>query len=258
MGEQEGFGFDVGGISEERLREFEVDCTPGPIVRQGFETLVELLYPWTLEVLPPRSQPLRVLDLCAGSGVFGQQARHVLRGASGLHLTAVEIRPEEQPNLERWYDVVKIADVRTVELDTYDLVVGNPAFTFWPVVLKRAVEALAPGALAMLFGLNELGTRGSESRSAWQQWVPAWQWRIGGTIGFRGPGMNPKTGKPWGCDQRSYSWWLWERPYQRAMPASAAEMQARGQSIPFWRAMDLAPLSASERSWVVRPGTEKA
>lgn len=240
---QSGFGFELGGIAEDRLREFEVDCTPGPIVRQGFETFDEVY-------TPPAG--LRVLDLCAGSGVFGQQARRVL---SRPHLTAVEVRPEERANLERWYDVVTIADVRTVELGAaFDLVVGNPAFTIWPDVLGRAVEALAPSGAVMLLGLNELGTRGSASREVWLRWVPTWQWRIGGTIGFRGPGLNPKTGKPWGCDQRSYSWWSWRRPLGWAMPRSASQL---GKITASWRALDLAPLSAAERSWVQRPGTEE-
>jgi hypothetical protein len=242
MAEQGGFGFELGGYSEDRLREFEVDCTPGPIVRQGFETFVEAFS-------PPAG--LRVLDLCAGSGVFGQQARSVL---DRPHLTAVEIRPEERPNLERWYDVVRIADVRTVELGEFDLVVGNPAFTLWVPVLERAVGALAPLGVAMLLGLNELGTRGSVSRGAWERWVPAWQWRIAGTIGFRGPGLNPKTGKPWGCDQRSYSWWSWRRPQGWAMPRAAVQM---GRLAAAWSTMDLALLSAAERSWVQRPGTEE-
>lgn len=239
---QEGFGFELGGISEERLRAFEVDCTPGAIVRQGFEMFVEAY-------CPPAG--LRVLDLCAGSGVFGQQARRVL---DRPHLTAVEIRPEERPNLERWYDQVLIGDVRTIELGQFDLVVGNPAFTIWVTVLERSVEALAPLGATMLLGLNELGTRGSVSREAWLRWVPTWQWRIGGTIGFRGPGLNPKTGKPWGCDQRSYSWWSWRRPQGWAMPRSATQL---GRLAASWRALDLAPLSAPERSWIQRPGTER-
>lgn len=239
---QEGFGFDVGGIPDERLREFEVDCTPGPVVRQGFETLVDVFVP------VPR---LRVLDLCAGSGVFGQQARRVL---DRPHLTAVEIRPEERPNLERWYDDVRIGDLRSVELGEFDLVVGNPAFTLWVPALENAVGALAPQGVVMLLGLNELGSRGSESRGAWNRWVPAWQWRIAGTIGFRGPGLNPKTGKPWGCDSRSYSWWVWQRPHGWAMPRAAAQM---GKIAAAWRAMDLALLSAAERSWSTRPGTER-
>lgn len=233
--EQEGFDFPaVFDVAPERLKEFEVDCTPGPVVRQMFETL------------DTSASGLRILDLCAGSGVFGQQAREVL-GDAIESLTAVEIREEERPNLERWYDEVRIGDLREVtDLGEFDLVVGNPAFSLWLDALTLAESVRASHGVVVMLGLNELGTRGSASREAWYRYTPSEQLRIAGTLGFRGPGLNPKTGKPWGCDQRSYSWWVW-RP--RGIWGSAEAGS--------WVARDLPPLPAHERTWRVRPGTER-
>ncbi len=216
---------------EERDRKYEVESTPGPIVRQGLEELYTRLRNKT---------DLRILDLCAGSGVFGQYARLVFPRIS--ELVAVEIREEERTNLERWYDTVHIGDVSdiggTVGPD-FDVVIGNPAFTVWNNALG-AGHACAP--IVLFLGLNELGTRGSASREVWTASLPSEQWRIGGTLGFRGPGLNPKTKKRWGTDTRSYSWWLWQDGWH--------ERPGR------WSAMDLPCLPARDRRWKVRPGTE--
>jgi hypothetical protein len=234
---QGGFGFEAGGYDDDRLKQFEVDCTPGPVVRQGFEAVDE--------ILSPRSR-LRVLDLCAGSGVFGQQARRVLKEPE---LVAVEIREEEKPNLDRHYDEVHIGDFREVvpTLGAFDLVITNPAFSLFVAALEAGTAVIRRGGAVVLLGLNELGTRGSASREAWDEHRPTWQWRIAGTLGFRGPGINPKTKKPWGTDTRSYSWWTWQRRGRRE------DLSRRT-----WSALDLPLLEAHGRSWKVRPGTEEA
>ena len=230
---QADLGFVAGGIEPERLKAFEVDCTPGPVVRQMFEQ-------WGVE-----RSGLKILDLCAGSGVFGQQARDVL-GDAIESLTAVEIRSEERPNLERWYDEVRIGDLREqTDLGEFDLIVGNPAFSFWLDALTLAQSVRVSHGAVVMLGLNELGTRGSASRGAWEKHPPAQQWRIAGTLGFRGPGKNPETGKRWGTDTRSYSWWVWRNP------------GVWGSTPGVWLARDLPPLSAQERTWRARPGTEE-
>jgi hypothetical protein len=242
-GEGQGsFGFAPGAfeIAPERLKEFEVDCTPGPIVQQGFES-----YFWMLGTQKCQVLPKRILDLCAGSGVFGQQARKFFPDAE---IVAVEIRKEERANLDRHYDEVHIGDFREGPwLGHFDLVVTNPAFSLFTDALSNGLEATTPTGVVMLLGLNELGTRGSASRQAFTKSPPLWQWRIAGTVGFRGPGTNPKTGKPWGCDTRSYSWWVWQR---------VADGLKRWPHVGR-AALELPLLGPRERTWRRRPGTEE-
>ena len=90
-------------------------------------------------------RPLRVLDLNAGAGVWSMAVRRwaAARGIK-VHITAVEYRESERAHLERNADVVIIADWHEafgMVLDaagvwvegptpiTYDLVIGNPAFS---------------------------------------------------------------------------------------------------------------------------------
>lgn len=92
MSEQEGFGFEVKGPSDKRLREHHADFTPGPIVRQGLDFLAEHLHDFV---------PKTFLDPSAGAGVFGQQAIRVFPTLK--ELVGVEKREEEMQSVARWY-----------------------------------------------------------------------------------------------------------------------------------------------------------
>jgi hypothetical protein len=111
--------------------------------------------------VPPRRRVIRVLDICAGAGVWASEVRRfaALLGFD-VHITAVDYEPDERPNLERHADEVIIGDwheglgmvladvaVRTVtpagvEIEVtesrwvwgpnrreYDVIIGNPAFS---------------------------------------------------------------------------------------------------------------------------------
>lgn len=135
--------------AESRLREHEADFTAHEIARRqiGAGWLVEGEHPapsctW---ILPDgRSyigtvidsldlgQALRVLDIGAGAGVWSAQLRLLAaRHGFDVHITAVELRPEERIYLERVADEVIIGHWLEAFAGgrTYDLVVGNPPFT---------------------------------------------------------------------------------------------------------------------------------
>jgi len=148
--------------ADQRLREREADFTARPVVREAVNA-GWLLRRWpvthddkTLIVfefgdgklcwiqLEP-GEPLRVLDIGAGAGVWSSELRRkaALEGWP-IHITAVELEPDERKWLARHADVVIIADwhegfgmVRGEdgiwrpgpEPRTYHLVLGNPPFT---------------------------------------------------------------------------------------------------------------------------------
>lgn len=236
MIDQSDFGFDDGGPDHERLRAHGADFTPEPVVEQGIR--------WVKENLgPPRS--LEMFDPCAGAGVFGKVMKRVFPDARTF---GCEIREEEERYVQHWYDDSMMGSFKEFVAGDgalFDLVVTNPDFSLFVDALETGMRVVRPGGWVMLLGLNELGTRGEKSREAWDKWMPNMQLRIAGTIGFRGPGLNPETGKRWGTDQRSYSWWLWRRRRSSAF-----------KRMPFWRTCDLPLLEAHERTWRVRPGTE--
>lgn len=94
---------------------------------------------------PARRRVLRVLDICAGAGVFASEIRRfaALLGFEA-HITAVDYEPGELPNLVRHADEVIIGDWHTAlgmvpaergmwvwgnDKREYDLIIGNPAFS---------------------------------------------------------------------------------------------------------------------------------
>ena len=236
---QMGFGFES-GHDEARARDNEVDPTPAPVVAQGLSTYRDRL--------GSRCRPLRhsLLDPCAGSGVFGQQGRLLL----GSHVVGIEKRSEEAEWLRRNYDAHRIGDALDIvpTLGSFHLAATNPAFSLLAKLLPLLLRAVRAGGHVLLFGLNEWGTRGEESAELWKRYPPREQWRVGRTIRFR-RGENPKTGKPWGADMRSYSWWVWES-------------DGRGNARPFLDAapgrltLELPELEPELRRWEVFPGRE--
>lgn len=226
-------------MKESRRRKFEVDRTPVAVARQGLRALADI---YTSNVFVGR-RTLRALDVCAGSGTYAS-CRDFLPSYGGVEWTCLEIRPEERKWLFRVADRVVIGDVaksRPAWHRRFDLVVGNPAFSLVPVVLRQALKWVKDDGIVCLLGLNELGTRGSSSRMLWSDALPTHQLRVAGTVSFRGPGINPETGKRWGTDQRSYSHWVWGEQH-REVPE------------PYWVTMDLPLLASDERKWKTIPG----
>lgn len=142
----------------------QVHCTPRAVVEQ---TLRALLAGWSRRAdsesyegswttgasprwrmnCPPKpagsSAPpvLRVLDLCAGYGVWSQQLRRVAAELGfEVHITGLECREECRADLERHCDEVVICDAAEYIARTderFDLVMGNPPFSLPDERAKR-------------------------------------------------------------------------------------------------------------------------
>ncbi len=162
--------------AETRLREREADFTPRRVTRAVVEAALHCTVPrgarilgtrhtvWHaigeagaprprgaelygpfIELDDDRRRVIRVLDICAGAGVW---ASEVLRFAAAhgfeVHITAVDYEPDERANLLRhaheviigdWHEALgMVQDERGVwvwgpERREYDLVIGNPAFS---------------------------------------------------------------------------------------------------------------------------------
>ena len=127
--------------------------------------------------------------------------------------------------------------------------VTNPAFSLTLKLLPKLLAKVRAGGFIVLLGLNELGSRGGASRDLWDLYPPFEQWRIFGTLRFRN-GINPDTGRPWGTDMRSYSWWVWRADGRGgALPLDIHDPTAR-------RTVELPKLPAPLRRWTVIPGRE--
>ena len=224
----------------ERDREFEVDYTPSGVVRQGLDWLAN--YYAAAEGWPP----LRVLDPCAGAGVFGQQAKKVWPAL--MLLTGVEPRSEEHDEgniLRNYSDTVHglgrrvgcTAQEYAAESSTgYDITATNPPFTLWDTILRLY---LPRSKWVMLYGTISWGCS-EEGNATFAEHPPFACGRVVGRVHHRGPGLNPETGRPWGADQRDVCWWLWKS----------------GHTMPTWSTENLAPLTAAERRWTAKPGSE--
>lgn len=209
----------------ERLREYEADYTPGPVVRQGLE--------WALQRV---GMPLRFLDPSAGAGVFGQQLSAL--GHDGLRW-AIEPRREER-GLGRHYQVVTISRFEETDFDDpFGLIATNPPFSMWPTFLTCALDLVEEGGAVLFYGSIAWGQSGAGA-PIFATHPPIRCARVVGRVIHRGPGLNPKTNKPWASDQRDTCWWLWVKGHH-----------PRG-----WTTENLPALPKEARRWTVKPGTE--
>jgi hypothetical protein len=185
--------------------------------------------------------PLRFLDPSAGAGVFGQQLHALGHDAIAGFRWAVEPRTEEKGNLKRHYHEVEACRFEEADFDDepFDLAGTNPPFSIWPLILERSLELVHDGGAVLLYGSIAWG-QSSEGAAVFAKSRPSRCARVVGRVHHRGPGLNPKTGKPWGADQRDVCWWLWER---RRSPKT-------------WTTENLPALPPESRRWTVIPGTE--
>lgn len=204
---------------ESRRAEFDVDYTPRAIPRTVFEALA-----------PELGAVRRILIPAAGAGAWAAEARARWPDA---HITAVEIRGEEQVNLFRWCQDVIPLDIRTAAplfVQPFDLIADNPPFSMLPIsfdcdhpVLNKSGDRcavckarksqaetmrafvvnlrplLAPGGRLALYHVSQLGQRGKESAAILREHVPLYQMR-------HQPVAHRSKG---GTDSKSYSTWVW-------------------------------------------------
>ncbi len=241
---------------EEREREYEVDRTPRGLVRAALEAHLaarpdgarrQAVYVAGHLVWSEfEGEPLRVLDVCAGSGVW---ASEVVRwcDAHGIpvEIDAIEVRPEEREHLERVAQRVHIGDALDVLCDALDytgrvrwhIIVGNPAFSL--LAMKAGERSLAPVLLALSRATILLSTTQAFTRSrAAAEWLhdnpAALEVRIAQGVRFRSSS---------GTDGISYSVTSWVQHQRHVLPGTP------------WPCQVLV-LPAEARRWREIPGRE--
>lgn len=229
-------------VDEERLREHEADFTPIPVIRQCLKAAPKLAG-WN-------GEPLHACDPAAGAGAWAKVMRQLW---VDCHVTAIELRSEERPHLERNSDRLIIGDAiqyaKRMVGNRFDVVATNPAFSLF---CEYADHYLRICPYVWLFAPVDANVRGEErddglpGGSKWlsenAKWVQRCLWVPGG-IGFRGPGKN-KKGKPNGQDHRQYCLWM--------LTSDRDEVQDEHG----WPVTLLPRLPGHDRRWVTRPGTE--
>lgn len=221
---------DVGPDPRERWAEHEADFTPEPVVRQGLG--------WLRELYDCR----RFLDPCAGAGVFGKVASDLWHSLPTNGLSwALEPRLEEKRVLKRHYHEVDCSTYQEAyragfDDEPWDVIATNPPFSEFANLVRGSLPLLAPEGVLMLLGRSAVMQRGAEKVALCLDEPPTYELRIAGAIGFRGPGHN--------ADSWCYSWWIW------------CEEERRKGRAPRWTTIQLPMLSAADRRWKVRPGTE--
>lgn len=240
MGEQMDLVEDERGELLERLEDYEAFFTPVPVAQQAAKRVIDPLMgdDWTRKP--------RILDPSAGSGSYGLAIRRLY--GSKVELVSIEPREEERENLLRLSDDVfsgLLQDYLSTSPEPFDVIIGNPPFSLVYHFVRWSFDYGLTKNVVVLLALSSLGQSGAGAK-AFRLHRPMEQWRIQGRIGFRGPGVNPKTGKKWGVDQRDYSHWLW---------SGAGGKVPRGMPVS-WLTTNLPELPTSQRTWTVRPGTE--
>jgi SAM-dependent methyltransferase len=217
------------------LRARDDDPTPRPLVRAILEAAWDLACPDFSEV--------RVLDVCAGSGVWVSEARRLAhRRGQVFDGTAIDIDPRKRHHLERWADRVIVGDWREAAANAFDfdLVVGNPAFS--EIVSdfpgESMPEAFRPSGAVLLLHTQQAFARGRNGRRVWRACTPASAWTIPAPVSYRADGM---------CDSRCYQASLWisgREPDGGRVPTALLEADPPG-GAGSWR-------------WRTMPGAESA
>jgi hypothetical protein len=243
------------------LREREADYTPRAVARSILSAALPFVLP------PPAWTRLRILDWCAGAGVWSSELRAITFLSYAAEITAVEIDPREAEHLARHADHVRIGDWRGAidgahgvgmipipALEPFDLVVGNPPFSDFHEGIRAMLtprggaadygelpedEPPFAGAIVALCTIEAL-QRGQAGRELAHDFPPTMQLDIPGSIDFRGPS---KPGERRSGDSRSYCAWVWGP--ERARPGSPWQRQL----LPDFD-------NPAQRRWTIRPGTE--
>lgn len=134
----------------------------------------------------PSRRPVRVLDLCAGNGVWGIVMKEYLEAKYNLdvELVGIEINPaiEKPPEFDQWIN----ADFRDVDISTlgeFDFILTNPPFSLAVQVGLFAKEILEQdGKFLMLIGQN-FGFAEIHGK-LFDVWSPEWEDKLTKRPGF--------------------------------------------------------------------------
>jgi len=202
----------------------DVALTPRAVARQGIEFARGVI----------KHTPRRLLDPCSGSGVFGAEAW-------GLDTTGIEPARHAWQWERHYGEAIGLPFEQAAPRlkGQFDLVVGNPPFSLLIDFVDLGYECLTHGGVLCYLGLNDWGQRGRDHEDLWRRLRPSYMARIPGAIQFK-TGTNPKTGKPWTTDMRSYCWWAW----------------VKGTKPRFTKMTTLDRLEPEQLRWVEPPGQE--
>lgn len=241
-------------LYQAKLRKAEADFTPRAVVRAillwYFEHIIRVIAHRELDehgvfretgdlllvlqgqaargaanlVLSRPTPVLRILDVCAGAGVWASEIRRLFAILGiAVHITAVELHEErEREYLPRHADEVVFDDWRTfakrckAEGRWFDLAIGNPGF-----IQARALEVggkldpdtsmpalLMDIAGAVMLYMTMQGWTKTEAGACVRERYPmAFAVDIPGSVNHR-TGLNPK-GKRWSADDKAYSTSMW-------------------------------------------------
>lgn len=169
------------------------------------------------------------VDVGAGSGPWGQRLGFVLPHA---RRTAIEIRAEERPYLDRWYEDVRIADFRTVSFpNKVDAVIGNPPFFSLTQAIYWAHRQVRRGGWIVYLVPAGYGAS-ADAEELLRSLPPLYSLRIMGRLSFLTDG----------ADFQHHEAFIWR---------TGAPIQ------PSWGTYPLPPLAGSSRGWVIPPGRER-
>ena len=241
-----GLEFALQQEDPERLRKLNVDRTPEPV---AFQVLAGL----AVERVEHIGRAPRILDVGCGEGSWGVGARRLWPDA---HLMGIEPRDEAIPHAARNYDRVVhgFFPGEMPETQKFDLVIGNPPFSYkppgkrkinlFPGFIRAALKLLRTGGTLCFYATNDLGQRGLKTRELFDEHPPAIQLRVAGDVGHRGPKREGVKGSG-EQDSRCYSGWVWV----------ADGMGGTISPADGWRARNLPELPRCDRKWVRIPGT---
>ncbi len=153
-----------------------------------------------LDSVPYLDKAEFILEPSAGNGNIIKALRE--RNINGVSIEAMELREEERENLEALADVVTIGDF--LKDDTkyleYDLIIGNPPYSFAQEFIDKSLKLLAPGG-RLIFLLRTNFLESKKRFTWWQDKIPSGLYVLSKRPSF--------TGK--GTDATSYSWFIWEK-----------------------------------------------
>lgn len=140
--------------------------TPYPVAYTCVSTLIPLIYSRRAQMKTRLNEPVKLLDVGAGSGVWGQAAKDFAnnRGYRRLVVHGVERDPKFSPHPA--YNEWIVDDFLNTTLSGYDLVYGNPPFSLaeacaWTALYRigeRRALVRSEGYVGMLLRLGFLGS----------------------------------------------------------------------------------------------------
>jgi hypothetical protein len=268
---------------EQRYREHEADFTPRLVARPLVAVTMPRAVGRYLLNVPDGSRPLRVLGICSGPGVFESEVlRWCVAQGINVHITAVEIRPEEREHLRRHAHEIVIGDwheglgmvrdgdgwVWGATSPAFDLVIGNPAFSQARAPIRRGWPTTS-GAADVRKRLRAdavaAGSRVELAEYDPEMSMPLLCLQRAEVVALYGTQQ---------CWTKTASGWLvrLHRDYDFVtdIPGSVGHREGKGgDQVPYslftWMSgapsrsaitSMIEPLDSSERNWTVRPGTE--